>query len=173
MGYWNETCMISGLPISGGDPVVMVILTKSEFTSFYLLAINPSKYITFILEGSYDDYGWIEEVKQDDDVYGEEANLRTIFAHKKAWKMALDYEKDGEDVDLLIVKSNIHEIREGSDLIRINKGLPLLWIEKLKEFRVILTICCLSRISVCSVLEFKGCQSQYTGLRKRLQSLLP
>lgn len=55
MGCWNETCMLSGLAIRHGDPVVM----------FPTLAIEEGRTTgtLFPIFGRYDDYGGIEDVE--------------------------------------------------------------------------------------------------------------
>ena len=40
MGCWNETCMISHLPILGGEKCTAVILLKREFPNVGFNAVN-------------------------------------------------------------------------------------------------------------------------------------
>lgn len=65
MGCWNETCMLSSLPIRYGDPVVVYFLAP-----FYSESICHNIYsccdqyspVGFALSGIYDDYGTIEKI---------------------------------------------------------------------------------------------------------------
>lgn len=56
MGCWNETCIVSNLPITCGDEVAMTIVTKNEDGEWY--KPNSLFYISPIMfYGEYNDYG--------------------------------------------------------------------------------------------------------------------
>lgn len=68
MGCWNETCMVSNMPIFYGDEIVMLILTRPHFyhdgmqngrdvDSYWRLCCTP-------MFGKYDSYGGIEDVQE-------------------------------------------------------------------------------------------------------------
>lgn len=71
MGSWNGTCMISNLPINSGDDIKLVLIRKNyEFDRLDLS--GGYVYITDIftpsflpISGKYDDYGMIEDIKED------------------------------------------------------------------------------------------------------------
>lgn len=61
MGCWNETCMISHLPILGGEKCTAVILLKREFPNVGFNAVN--EYIPIAtIHGEYDGYGCLENI---------------------------------------------------------------------------------------------------------------
>lgn len=64
MGCWNETCMVSNMPILSGDEVVMIIMQSNQIDSN---GVYPISYwnICSVLFGKYNDYGGIEDVKKD------------------------------------------------------------------------------------------------------------
>lgn len=63
MGCWNETCMISHLPIYSGDRIVAIPIISSVFDVENTRGIYSSDYWGIFLppvRGTYDDYGSIE-----------------------------------------------------------------------------------------------------------------
>lgn len=63
MGCWNQTCMISGLPIHWSEPVVSIFLagkdTNQRADHCYAHAFwDP---IPYVLYGKYNDYGAVED----------------------------------------------------------------------------------------------------------------
>lgn len=63
MGCWNETCMISNLPILGGEECAIAILLE-QGTPY--LGITPiDKYMPLaIIHGEYDEYGHLENIDE-------------------------------------------------------------------------------------------------------------
>ena len=76
MGSWNETCMLSGLPIQPGDSCYTVILAENP--EVYDICYPTSSYIPlFICRGIYDDYGRLVDIQGE----GLEAFLNTWNKH--------------------------------------------------------------------------------------------
>lgn len=76
MGSWNETCMLSGLPIQPGDSCYAVILLENP--EVYDICYPTSSYIPlFICRGVYDDYGRLADIQGE----GLEAFLNTWNEH--------------------------------------------------------------------------------------------
>lgn len=82
MGHFSHCCKLSGVPITGGEPVVLIVMKPStnmyenseeklrNFGTTYMcsnegtrLKYNP---IWFPIYGNYDDYGGIENIVKDD-----------------------------------------------------------------------------------------------------------
>lgn len=70
MGCWNGTCMISHLPIECGDEIKLVIIRRNRkedgFCGSAYCYPNGIFVPSFLpLEGTYDDYGGIENINED------------------------------------------------------------------------------------------------------------
>lgn len=66
MGCWNETCMLSNIPILSGDPVVCYITHENTMTGSIEHSIRDHQVpISFGLRGVYNDYGCISKIKDD------------------------------------------------------------------------------------------------------------
>ncbi|MHA1289361.1 MAG: hypothetical protein ACTSPB_18390 [Candidatus Thorarchaeota archaeon] len=60
MGCWNETCIVSNLPVTGGDEVAMTVVTRNEDGEWY--KPNSLFYVSPIMfYGEYNEYGTSEE----------------------------------------------------------------------------------------------------------------
>lgn len=93
MGCWNGTCMISHLPIMEGDKVKLVVLYGHKKEG--ILANGGYCYPSDILspaflpiEGVYNDYGGIEDIKKDWNY-----NVITKFIKEKFKSIKLDDEE--------------------------------------------------------------------------------
>lgn len=83
MGCWNATCMISNLPILSGEEVKLIIL-HNPYNKKNLLAKSSGycniydllKPAFFSIDGEYDEYGTIENIKED-------FNFLSIFNYLK------------------------------------------------------------------------------------------
>lgn len=65
MGCWNETDMLSQLPIMAGDPVKVFILLE-ELSEFRLCGCDSAwKPLCLPISGQYNDYGCIENIIED------------------------------------------------------------------------------------------------------------
>lgn len=69
MGCWNETCMVTQVPIRAGDPVVLIMLTKvGSNTANHAGFCNTNDIWTpkFLpVFGEYDDYGGLDKIQSD------------------------------------------------------------------------------------------------------------
>ena len=91
MGCWNETCAVSGLPVLGGDKVMMVVFDKTvndekRKLSMEWLSMSGRFHLYGIFEGEYNTYGWIEEIEEDEKKMGERPDLTSLFVHKAVWE---------------------------------------------------------------------------------------
>lgn len=61
MGCWNETCMISHLPILGGEKCTGVLLLEQKNPN---IRFNPMSYYIALaaIQGEYDEYGRLENI---------------------------------------------------------------------------------------------------------------
>lgn len=103
MGCWNETCMLSGLPIRMGDPVIVYFLAPSRRAGHNIYNCHDLySPIGFGINGIYDDYGRVEEIKN---------NKAAIWTYKllqhltKTYRIKLSEKADEETVKL----SNLFE----------------------------------------------------------------
>ena len=79
MGCWNETCMISHLPILGGEKCTAVILLKREFPNVGFNAVN--EYIPIAtIHGEYDGYGCLETL-----IMPRRLPFYLPFLHSSSW----------------------------------------------------------------------------------------
>jgi hypothetical protein len=102
MGCWQETCAMTHLPIYEGDRCVVVVLSEL-FNE--VREVNPEvvrfksyedfKYVEQVHRGTYDDYGWIKEMKDEEapDKHGVPRPFSqrrvTIFFHEQVWDEAV------------------------------------------------------------------------------------
>ena len=114
MGCWNETCMISGLPIECGDEVKLVLLVKNGEL------INNNIYyptdlfspLSFPITGVYDDYGGVEDVVED-------LNFDIINSYLKSkYKTIIAGDGECDDFDLTTL---IENIERGNDVEFLTK----------------------------------------------------
>lgn len=88
MGCWQETEAITHTSIIRNESVVMVILTKEGAESHWWLGSwsDLPEYIMEIHKGTYDDYGWINELSFHDTDYGRRRDdARTVFFRQSVW----------------------------------------------------------------------------------------
>ena len=72
MGYWNETCMLTRLPIRIDDACAAFLLQPNERP--HHSRVEPDSFYTPILpaiHGSYDDYGGIKAIRASDQLLPE------------------------------------------------------------------------------------------------------
>lgn len=86
MGCWEETCAVTRTPIFAGDPVVMILFKdqrqfKYRFQWFLENDGDAHTQVEALYFGTYNDYGWINEVE--DPTY--DKHERAAFVHRWAW----------------------------------------------------------------------------------------
>lgn len=71
MGSWNETCMVTNLPILVGDPVICQVIVAAPFVDPLQSAAN-SVYphdrfvpVGWPFRAKYNDYGYVEKIEED------------------------------------------------------------------------------------------------------------
>src|SRR5271170_5879286 len=109
MGCWNETCGISQMPIEGGDKVRMFLIVENEWAGeavAHSYSTDLWKTLGLPLRGTYDEYGRIENIEEDDlsdlllsslkDIVVEVPNrMGEVFKHEKLdWTIAIDFLTD-------------------------------------------------------------------------------
>lgn len=78
MGSWNETCMVTNLPIFAGEPCLGVVLMEASYWSAGCYATSEYTPI-FSVRGEYDDYGGLENIKEEPQLM---TILRTLNPHQ-------------------------------------------------------------------------------------------
>jgi hypothetical protein len=92
MGCWNETCAVTHLPIFHEDPVFMILLTEQGVTrDWWKDPIWTEQTIESCGPGTYNDYGWIEEIKEKDD---SQNHLRSLFIRLEIWNKLQSFPYD-------------------------------------------------------------------------------
>src|SRR4051812_45576613 len=96
MGSWQETCGLTSTPIYSGEKCVMIVLDEVKLKSFQgffpngILGTSGAehnwKMVIGIFQGTYSDYGWLNEV---DDMKVDDHLPPCLFFHESAWKAAL------------------------------------------------------------------------------------
>jgi hypothetical protein len=74
MGCWNETDALTQLPILAGAPVKVFILVQGYEAASICYCSDAWEPLCFPISGKYDDYGMIEDIKED-------WNTAVILAH--------------------------------------------------------------------------------------------
>lgn len=75
MGHWSELCGISGLPITGGSDIGMLILSKNKRGDLNSGAFIENNVVTLPILGRYDDYGGIENIQNNNHIGAIENNF--------------------------------------------------------------------------------------------------
>lgn len=78
MGSWNETCMVTHLPIFAGEPCLGVVLMEASYWSAGCYATSEYTPI-FSVRGEYDDYGGLADIKEESQIM---SVLRTLNPHQ-------------------------------------------------------------------------------------------
>ena len=76
MGCFNFTDALTNLPIREGDEVVILPILKTEYGHNYIYANSEYDLIPIIIEGNYNDYGWINNIIRKDNVEISIENIR-------------------------------------------------------------------------------------------------
>lgn len=64
MGVWDETCLLSHLPIGGGEPVNLILLARTDLFGGPQGEAGWQPYSLHML-GKYDEYGCVKEIADD------------------------------------------------------------------------------------------------------------
>jgi hypothetical protein len=82
MGMWDETCGVTNLPIFPNDACVVVVLDAAvRELSGPLSEFEVPKHLKAVHRGTYDSYGWIDEVENND----EADSCLVLLFHRYAW----------------------------------------------------------------------------------------
>ena len=65
MGYWNETCMLTSLPIGMDEPVAALLIVQKRVSRERTEPDDLYAPITPVIHGKYDSYGSLKDVKRD------------------------------------------------------------------------------------------------------------
>lgn len=70
MGCWNGTCMVSGLPITWGDEIVMFVIKQNVGSQWghECYSYAEASLVSPPIFGKYNDYGGIEEIDYTDEL---------------------------------------------------------------------------------------------------------
>lgn len=66
MGCWNETCMMTHLPIFYGEPAAVVLIAERPAPGSMVYADGTFAPVSLPILGNYDDYGRLEDIEYDD-----------------------------------------------------------------------------------------------------------
>lgn len=163
MGCWNETCAITRLPIMAGDKVVVMvpILEKGKPHLFWTdpnPIINRS-YLKELEFGTYDDYGWINELEQLDD----DSHLYSVFVFQSVWDRILELVKKHPNEDF------VRELIQRGDYKPSNSSIS---DEKFDQFNRVLYFIHKARIDFNSIYKFKGLQSLELDFHDEVQGMI-
>lgn len=120
MGCWNESCMLTGLPIYSGDRTYAVMLMENSLRGHSCYATNS--YIPVaIMEGTYNDYGSLEMCEQP-----EPGNIprRIISVLKKHVKKDLSFMKDLSQVVTSMEDYNVHDLIDAANINHLGFLVP-------------------------------------------------
>lgn len=171
MGCWNETCALTGLPIKENDRVVMVLFREESFTipkkHFDEQNFEKILFCTHgVFRGTYNEYGWIKELKEDKVRFGENAWTKNIFFFEEAWDLALSHNDLFTKIDGEIVQNEIKSflLFAKDEGYKIDMDYP--W---LKDLVKVFAIAHKERIDLFSGSTFSGSQGYDVQFRKKLK----
>jgi hypothetical protein len=156
MGFWSETCAMSGLPIQVGDECVLVAVKDYDQMHMPLLGVLS------IERGEYGDYGNIDE--QDSCESG-------FFMHARMWQWALEYHEhyfEPIDPDRQLIVSNYVNLLPSNNAMGTclykYKDLP----KELQELFVVYLVGTRARRDFMAGEMSRGSQSVYMDLHLSL-----
>lgn len=151
MGSWDETCGLTSAPIFSGEECVMVVLDPVELSHFSVFesilgqtgSLVEIRLVRGVQFGTYNDYGWLNEVDEVDDY---EHRSAVVFFHIRAWQWALrvfDQERmrDSEmrkhefNVQNILNETNVKESDVERDFFRVCKIASLFRRDVLSSIR--------------------------------------
>lgn len=119
MGSYNATCGVSNLPITAGEPVKLLLLVPSmKFESYY----TDGVYTNFGLpvDGIYDDYGCLDDIKSNVSSLFLETALRELAASGKLKTRRAEKDKAPEIKDLYEIIALIQQEDLAIDVKELN-----------------------------------------------------
>lgn len=151
MGCWDETCGITRQPIFADDPCVMVVFdnTKPYFDGWITFTSSFCwDYVKEIHKGTYNDYGWIEELPHDQD--DPRMNMPIVFFHQEVWDQCIKMQREKEPAN-----TSEGVTQEMAFLHLHNAGVTP---DHLEEFMFIAQFAYATRRGLLSAYCFRGCQ---------------
>ena len=119
MGCWNETCLVSNLPIRWNDPVVAFFISYDRYgdeTDFSGSCYTTDKAfaISLPIKATYDDYGSIEKYNDDDvshvkNMLGMEMSDILDLLHDEKLSMKSIYRDKMAPVGLIMIHEDIYK----------------------------------------------------------------
>lgn len=100
MGCWNGTCMISNLPIVGGEPVVGYLIEYFSWGKDYsgrCYSNDLANPFGLSIRGCYDEYGSIESVNQNSIAV---KYIKHLFKEDDFYELLNDIVEDGRTIKL-------------------------------------------------------------------------
>ena len=117
MGCWNETCMVSHLPIHYGDRVVAIPIIESTYDSVGVYSTDRWGMFLPPVRGEYDDYGNIENA--DDPVFEE---LAKAFLPERSELLNLSGAK--------FIESFLESISRGEHDVELPQRIKLVFVHE-------------------------------------------
>lgn len=164
MGCWDETCGITRQPIFSGDPCVMVVFdhTKRDFNGWIVFSHTSDwDYVKEIHKGTYNDYGWLEELPHDHD--DPRLNMPIVFFHQEVWDQCIKMQREKisiNDIEEELVHLKHSKMTQELGSIVASKipledyALP----DHFEEFLLISAFAHSTRRVLLSAYCFRGCQ---------------
>lgn len=126
MGSWNETCMVSNLPVMYGEPVICYLIKKSKY---FDQSIAKGVYTTTDLfcpvslpiKAVYNDYGGVSEA--DNIAFNHANNIEKIDSFPN---------DNNKDYALVFIKENIYRSLIDRSKIKLDKYSARYLAEKVK-----------------------------------------
>lgn len=172
MGQFKTTCALTHLPINENDSVVMVaadisakIFLADRLPLNFLSDIISWSYLTHIVKGRYDSYGWIKELPRTDD----EATQYCLFTHAVAWRATVDFARKqrlAESQFNSSIQDQYDTARYALNVLdkRVSKEFPEL--EPFTEFKLVHLVATLGRRNLWSLSIFDGGQAPFDATKK-------
>lgn len=177
MGCWSESCAITGYPILPNQEVLMTIPKphyKSQFSSNSFGWHEVWKKVSYVGFGSYNDYGWINEITKEQfhELYESEItdkesierpDFRSVFIHKnvvldiiKLYPLEESKKEIAEAIDCSIEKLLAEKYKSNPDLYETMRPKACLNLEYLIS---VIKFTWKTRINLGNAYSFKGSQT--------------
>jgi len=189
MGCWQPSCGLTNVPIHQDQKCVMVIVQDEDrWDSYYDWLPRRTE---AIYKGTYNDYGWLNEIPKDESI-GPDV---PILFHEEAWNKVLDFEfsvwrqecmKNYLDPEqyieirmhrLALLESSIATNEEidkqnkKNDKI-IKKMFPGFWVDHYEEFVKVVMFASAARINIFESRRWCGAQDSESDYREFAMELM-